>query len=55
MWQLFEFLAWAISALLIGWMVWDMLRVGQATTEAELLSSREGVDELFAEQNKQGR
>jgi hypothetical protein len=55
MWQLLEFAAWAISALLIGWMVWDAVRVGRTTTEAALLSSREGVDELFAEQSKQGR
>lgn len=55
MWQFLEVAAWAISALLIGWMVWDAVRVGQSTTEGALLSSREGVDELFSEQNKQGR
>lgn len=51
-WQILDWAAWAISALLFGWMVVDAFRVGQQYDEDSLLSSREGVDELFANQNK---
>lgn len=51
MWQILEIAAWAISAILIGWMVWDAFRVGQTHSEAVLLSSREGVDDLFGDQS----
>ncbi len=54
MWQLLEIAAWAVSAALIGWMVWDAFRVGQTHSEAVLLSSREGVDDLFGGQNQKG-
>jgi len=52
MWEVLEVLAWAVSALLIGWMVWDAMRVAQLHSEAELLSSREGVDDLFGDPNR---
>lgn len=51
-WQILDWAAWAISALLFGWMFVDAFRVGQQHDEDFLLSSREGVDELFANQNK---
>jgi hypothetical protein len=46
-WQIAEWIAWAISALLLLWMVTDAWRVGQQYSEETLLSSREGVDDLF--------
>jgi hypothetical protein len=49
MWDVLEWAAWIASALLFGWMIWDAYKVGQNYSEELLLSSREGVDELFAE------
>ena len=53
-WQILEYVAWAISALMLLWMVLDAFKVGQQFTEEQLLSSREGVDELFAAEQKRG-
>jgi hypothetical protein len=53
-WEILEWAAWAVSALLMLWMLVDASRVGIKTDERTLLSSREGVDELFADQNKKG-
>jgi hypothetical protein len=53
-WQIFEYVAWAISALMLLWMVLDAFKVGQQFTEEQLLSSKEGVDELFAAEQKRG-
>ena len=46
-WQIAGYAAWAISALLLGWMVLDAIRVNREYTEDLLLSSREGYDELL--------
>jgi hypothetical protein len=51
-WQILEYAAWAVSALILLWMVLDAWRVGQQFDEETLLSSREGVDELFGDQKK---
>jgi len=51
-WQMLEWAAWAISGLMFAWMVIDAWRVGQQFDEETLLSSREGVDDLFGDQNK---
>jgi hypothetical protein len=48
MWNILGPAAWVISALIILWMVWDFFRVNTSYGEDVLLSSREGVDELFA-------
>jgi hypothetical protein len=48
-WDLLSAAAWAISALLLLWMVVDAWRVGRTYDDSLLLSSQEGVDELFAE------
>jgi hypothetical protein len=53
-WQILEYVAWAISALMLLWMVLDAFKVGQQFTEEQLLSSKEGVDELFAAEQKRG-
>jgi len=52
MWALLGWAAWIVSALIFVWMVWDFLKVNQNFAEDILLSSREGVDELFAESSK---
>jgi hypothetical protein len=46
MWDTLEWAAWAVSAAIFIWMVYDAWQVGQSHTEDMLLSSREGVDEL---------
>jgi len=53
-WQILEWIAWALSALMLLWMVADAWRVGQQFNEETLLSSKEGVDELFGADHKQG-
>jgi hypothetical protein len=52
MWGWLGTAAWVASALLFLWMVWDFLRVNKDFGEDVLLSSREGVDELFADASK---
>jgi hypothetical protein len=56
MWQVLEWGAWIVSALLFGWMAIDAWKVGREYSEGMLLSSREGVDELdlFGEGKKKG-
>ena len=56
LWQILEWAAWIISAALLGWMFIDFLKVGREYSEATLLSSREGMDELelFGESKKKG-
>ncbi len=49
MWNTLEWIAWAASALIFLWMVYDGWKVGRDTSEDVLLSSREGVDELIPE------
>jgi hypothetical protein len=53
-WQILEYAAWAASALILLWMVLDAFKVGQQFTEEQLLSSKEGVDELFSAEQKRG-
>ena len=53
-WSILEWIAWALSAIMLIWMVMDAWRVGATHSEAQLLSSREGVDDLFAHDSKKG-
>lgn len=53
-WQILEYVAWALSALMLLWMVRDAWKVGQQYSEEQLLSSKEGVDELFSGDQKRG-
>ena len=48
MWQISGWIAWALSAAIFIWLIWDFFRVNMKYSESVLLSSREGVDELFA-------
>ncbi len=52
MWSILGPLAWVISAAILVWMVWDFFKVNTSYSENVLLSSREGVDELFADSGK---
>lgn len=45
-WKLFEWAAWIGSAVLLLYILVDMIRIGMEYDEALLQSSREGADEL---------
>ena len=47
MWTLLEYAAWAISAAVLLWMLFDAARVNREFDEDTLMSSREGIDELL--------
>jgi hypothetical protein len=51
-WQVLEWAAWIVSALLLAWMLFDFVKTDRTYSEAQLLSSREGVDDLFGEAKK---
>ena len=42
-----EWAAWAVSALLGAWMLYDMIKTGRDYDEEFLTTSVEGTDELF--------
>jgi hypothetical protein len=55
-WQILEWGAWIVSALLFLWMLYDaFFVVGRNYSEATLLSSREGVDDLFGDGASKGK
>lgn len=56
-WDILTYAAWIISAVLLGWMLLDALRVNREYDEDLLISSREGVDELelYGESSQVGR
>jgi hypothetical protein len=43
-WNLMEYAAWTISALLVGSMLIDARRIGRTYSDDVLLSSREGEE-----------
>lgn len=47
MWALSAWAAWIISAAIFLWLIVDFFTVNSKFGEEVLLSSREGVDELF--------
>ena len=49
MWDMLGWAAWIISAAIFLWLLVDFARVNARYGEEALLSSREGVDELFPE------
>lgn len=53
-WQASAWLAWVVSAVLLGALGWDFIRVNRSTPEDVLLSSRENFDELFAANTSDG-
>lgn len=54
-WDILSYGAWAVSALLLLWMVADAIRVNREYDEALLLSSREGSDELLERDSNASR
>jgi hypothetical protein len=53
-WQTLGWAAWVISFGIFAWMAWDFFLVNRTYNEDVLLSSREGVDELFATKANEG-
>ncbi|MGE0210658.1 MAG: hypothetical protein AB7S41_03100 [Parvibaculaceae bacterium] len=51
MWFTLSYVAWAISAALVAWMLYDWFKTDSGYTEAELTSSREGEIEAIAEKH----
>lgn len=51
-WEILEWGAWIVSGLIFAWMLFDAAKVGAEFDEGTLLSSREGVDDLFSDQSK---
>lgn len=51
-WQMLEYAAWGVSALLGLYMVVDWLRVDSTYSEEVLTSSREGELEAMTEEQK---
>lgn len=47
MWELSAWAAWIIAAAIFLWLLVDFFMVNAKFSEDVLLSSREGVDELF--------
>jgi hypothetical protein len=50
MWEISGWVAWALSAIIFLWLLYDFFRVNTKYSESVLTSSREGVDELFPTQ-----
>ncbi len=53
-WQVSVWAAWIISAAIFLWLLYDFFVVNAKYGEEVLLSSREGVDELFPTETKPG-
>jgi len=51
-WNLFSHASWAISILLVLWMIYDWIKTDRAYSEAQLTSSREGEIEALSEKHK---
>ena len=52
MWFTLSYIAWAISALLALWMLYDWIKTDTAYGEDQLTSSREGEIEAVQEKHK---
>jgi hypothetical protein len=54
MWVVSGWIAWIVSAAIFLWLIADFFRTNSRYSEEQLLSSREGVDELYPDQAKTG-
>lgn len=54
-WTIATYAAWAVSAILLGWMLFDLIRVGRTYGEDFLMSAREGEDEILHEAEEEER
>jgi len=52
MWAVSGWIAWIVSAAIFIWLIADFFRTNSRHSEEQLLSSREGVDELYPDQAK---
>jgi hypothetical protein len=50
-WNIFEYAAWALSAVLLGWMLLDAIQTNRDFSEDLLTSSREGELEDISEKH----
>jgi hypothetical protein len=50
MWAISGWIAWIVSIAIFVWLIWDFYRTNSRNSEQALLSSREGVDELYPDQ-----
>lgn len=48
-WDFLSYGAWGLAALLLFWMVADAIKINRDYDEDVLMSSREGVDDLFGD------
>lgn len=48
-WTILSYLAWSVSAILLGWMLIDAFMVSSQYDEAFLMSAREGEDAIEVE------
>lgn len=53
-WNVLEYGAWGLSALLLGWMLLDALQTNRDYSEELLTSSREGELEDMSEKHEIG-
>lgn len=51
-WTLISNGCWALSILLVVWMIYDWLKTDRTYSEAQLTSSREGEIEAISEKHK---
>jgi hypothetical protein len=51
-WTLISNGCWALSILLVVWMIYDWIKTDGKYTEAQLTSSREGEIEAISEKHK---
>lgn len=54
MWNILENVAWGLSIALIGYMIFDWVRVDRSYDESVLTSSREGELEAETEKSHKG-
>lgn len=52
MWIAISYICWAVSALLVLWMLWDWYKTDTEFSEEVLTSSREGEIEAVAEKHQ---
>ena len=46
--------AWIVSAAVFAWILWDFVKTNLKYGEDTLISSREGVDDLFGDSSAAG-
>ena len=52
MWMTLSYICWAVSAVLVLWMLFDWYKIDSTYSEETLTSSREGEIEAASEKHK---